>query len=143
MVFRRFHSFEEKQIVKTVNLKIWKFSFSVHFSKMSSRCQAKLITIHRIPGFSVSSPSGFNAIHAFNMRYHVSQKQIAIILLPIFDKLQFVVSICQKASKGTISCFWNKFLSKNYNRLNTDKGRSSITSCAYRLFINCNIIVDF
>ena len=28
------------------------FSFSVHFSKMSSRRQAKLITIHRIPGFS-------------------------------------------------------------------------------------------
>ena len=47
--FGRFHAFEEK---KTVNLKIWKFSFSVHFSKMSSRRQAKLITIYRIPGFS-------------------------------------------------------------------------------------------
>ena len=33
-------------------MKIWKFSFSVHFSKMSSRRQAKLITIYRIPGFS-------------------------------------------------------------------------------------------
>ena len=74
---------------------------------MSSRRQAKLITIYRIPGFSFSSPSGFNAIHAFNMRFHVSQKRIAIILLPIFDKLQFVVSICQKASQGTISSFWN------------------------------------
>ena len=51
-VFGRFNAFEEKKIVKTVNLKIWKFSFSVHFSKMSSRCQAKLITIYRIPGFS-------------------------------------------------------------------------------------------
>ena len=50
--FGRFHAFEEKKIVKTVNLKIWKFSFSVHFSKMSSRRQAKLITIYRIPGFS-------------------------------------------------------------------------------------------
>ena len=52
MVFCRFNAFEEKKIVKTVNLKIWKFSFSIHFSKMSSRRQAKLITIYRIPGFS-------------------------------------------------------------------------------------------
>ena len=52
-VFGRFHAFEEKKPMKTVNLKIWKFSFSVHFSKMSSRRQAKLITIYRIPGFSL------------------------------------------------------------------------------------------
>ena len=52
-VFGRFHAFEEKQIVKTVNLKIWKFSFSVHFSKMSSRREAKLITIYRIPWFFI------------------------------------------------------------------------------------------
>ena len=51
-VFGRFHAFEEKKIVKTVNLKNLKFSFSVHFSKMSSRRLAKLITIYRIPGFS-------------------------------------------------------------------------------------------
>ena len=43
---------KRKKIVKTVNLKIWKFLFSVNFSKMSSRRQAKLITINRIPGFS-------------------------------------------------------------------------------------------
>ena len=43
---------KRKKMVKTVNLKIWKFSFSVHFSKMSSRRQANLITIYRIPGFS-------------------------------------------------------------------------------------------
>ena len=41
---------KRNKIVKTVNLKIWKFSFSVHFSKISSRRQAKLITIYRIPG---------------------------------------------------------------------------------------------
>ena len=35
-----------------MNLKIWRFSLSVHFSKMSSGRQAKLITIYRIPGFS-------------------------------------------------------------------------------------------
>ena len=51
-MFGRFHAFDEKKIVKTVNLKIWKFSFSVLFSKMSSRRQAKLITIYRNPGFS-------------------------------------------------------------------------------------------
>ena len=43
---------KRKKIVKTVNLKVWKFSFSVHFSKISSRRQAKLITIYRIPRFS-------------------------------------------------------------------------------------------
>ena len=41
-----------KHPVKTVNLKNWKFSFSVHFSKVSYRRQAKLITIYRIPRFS-------------------------------------------------------------------------------------------
>ena len=35
------------------------------------------------------------------------KKRIVIILLPIFNKLQFVVSICQKASQGTISYSWN------------------------------------
>ena len=51
-VFGRIHAFEENKIIKTVNLKIWKFSFSVHFSKMSSRRKSKLITINRILGFS-------------------------------------------------------------------------------------------
>ena len=74
---------------------------------MSSRRQAKLTTINRIPEFPFLSLSGFNAIHAFNMRFHVLKKRIEIILLPIFDKLQFVVFICQKASQGTVSCFWN------------------------------------
>ena len=144
MVFGRIHAFEEKKIVKTVNLKFLKFSFSLHFSKMCSRRQTKLITIYRIPGFSFFISSQFQCnIYAFNMRFHVLQKRIAMILLPIFEKLQFVVSLGQKASQGTISCFWNKFLSKNYNRQNTDNGRSSITSCAYRDFISCNIIVDF
>ena len=49
MVFGGIHAFEEKKIVKTVNLEILKFSFSVHFSEMSSRRQAKLITIWAAP----------------------------------------------------------------------------------------------
>ena len=32
--------------------------------------------------------------------FYVLQKRIAIIFLPIFDKLQFVVSICQKSFTG-------------------------------------------
>ena len=44
---------KRKKIVKTVDLKICKFSFSVPFClKISSRHQAKLITSYRIPGFS-------------------------------------------------------------------------------------------
>ena len=89
-VFGRFHAFEEKKMVKTVNLKILKFSFSLRFSKMSSRHLAKLITIYRIPGFSFFISFRFQ----YNT-FHISQKQkrIVIILLPIFDKLQFLVSI--------------------------------------------------
>ena len=71
---------------------------------MSSGRQAKLIEFR---GYLFSSPFGFNAIHAFNMQFHVLKKRIAIILLPIFDTLQFVVSIYKKASQGTISWFWN------------------------------------
>ena len=42
----------KRKKVKTVKLKIWKFSFSVQISKMSSRRQAKLIIIYKIPGSS-------------------------------------------------------------------------------------------
>ena len=43
---------KRKKIVKTVNLKNSEIFIFLHFSKMSSRRQAKLITIYRIPGFS-------------------------------------------------------------------------------------------
>ena len=46
------------------------------------------------------------------MRFYVSQKRIAIILLPSLDKLQFMVSICQKALKGTILAFGTNFFPK-------------------------------
>ena len=39
------------------------------------------------------------------MRLHGSQKRIAIILLPIFDKLQFVVSISSPTYKKVVSQF--------------------------------------
>ena len=114
-VFGKFHAFEEKKIVKTVNLKIWKFSFSVHFSKMSSRRQARLITIYRILGFSffISFPFQWNtcfqyAISCFAKAYcnyfapnfwqvavcgiHMSKKSTGyhILLLELisFQKLQ-------------------------------------------------------
>ena len=61
----RFQAFEGKQIVKTVNFKIWKFSFSVHLSKKSSRREAKLITIYRIPGFSFFISFGFECNTCF------------------------------------------------------------------------------
>ena len=41
-------------------------------------------------GFHFSSPSGFNAIHAFNMRFHVLQKRIAIIFASNF----WQVAVC-------------------------------------------------
>ena len=51
------------------------FHFLSFFSKLSSRPQVKLINIHEhFGGFNFSSPSRFNAIHAFNMQFHVSQK---------------------------------------------------------------------
>ena len=68
---------KRKKIAKTVNLKILKFSSSVHFSKISSRCQAKLITIYRIPGFSFFISFRFQcntcfqfAISCFAKTYH-------------------------------------------------------------------------
>ena len=97
---------DRKKILKTVNLKNWNLSFSVYFfQKCLVDVRQSLSLFIEFRGFHFSSPSGFNNIHAFNMRFHVSQKRIAIILLPIFDKLQLVVSTCQKASQGKISCF--------------------------------------
>ena len=53
-VFRRFHAFEEKKNCKNRKFENFgNFHFLYFFLKMSSRRQAKLITIYRIPGFSV------------------------------------------------------------------------------------------
>ena len=65
------------------------------------------VSFKPIENIEVLCNIALNAIHAFNIRFHVSQTRIAIILLPIFEKFQFVVFLCQKASQGTISCFWN------------------------------------
>ena len=48
-----------------IDLKIWKFSFSVLFSKMSSRPKAKLITLDRIPGYSFFIPFRFQCNTCF------------------------------------------------------------------------------
>ena len=96
-VFCRIHAFEEKKIVKTVHFKILEiFLFLYIFQKCLVDVRQSWSLFIEFQGFHFSSPSGFNAIHAFNMRFHGSKKRIAIILLPIFTKLQFVVSICQK-----------------------------------------------
>ena len=99
---------KRKKIVKTVNLKICKISLSVHFSKISSRRQAKLITIYRIPGFKFFISFQFQcntcyryAISCFAKAYrnnfavcgiHVSKsfKGYHILLLELisFQKLQ-------------------------------------------------------
>ena len=82
-------------------------TFCTFFKKCLVDVRQNLSLFIEFRGFHFSPPPGFNAIHAFNMRFHVLKRRIAIILLPIFDKLQFVVSICQKASQGIISCCWN------------------------------------
>ena len=96
---------KRKNVVKTVILELFFVILELIFRQSWSLSL-------RVSGFSFFI--GFNARHAFNMRFHVSQKRIAIFLLPIFDKLQFLVSICQKASQGTctISCFWTNFFTK-------------------------------
>ena len=80
------------------------------------------------------------------MRFHVSQKRIAIILLPIFDKLQFVVSICQKTTQGTINVTYLAYGTNFFPKITTAKTPTTADRQlrhAHRDFISCNIIVDF
>ena len=114
-VFGRFHPFEEKKIVKTVN-------FLYIFQKMSSRRQAKLITSYRIPGFSFFISFRFQCNTCFKYAISCFAKAYCNNFASNFDKLQFVVSImiCQKASQGTISFFfffffYSKFIMLHMN----------------------------
>ena len=124
-------------------MKIWKFSFSVHFSKMSSRHQAMLITIYRIPGFSFFISFRFQCNTCF---------QYAISCFAKAYRNQFAsnfwqVAVCgihmSKSFTGYHILLLELISFLNLQPPNTDNGRSSITSCAYRDFISCNIIVDF
>ena len=65
---------KRKKIVKTVNLKIWIFLFLYIFQKCLVDVRQSWSLFIEFRGFHFSSPSGFNAIHAFNMRFHVSPK---------------------------------------------------------------------
>ena len=74
---------ERKKNVKTVNLKFGNINFLYIFQKCLVDVRQSWSLFIEFRGFHFSSPSGFNAIHAFNMRFYVAQKRIAIILLPI------------------------------------------------------------
>ena len=87
------------------------FLFSVHFSKISSRRQAKLITIYRIPGFSF--------FIFFRFQYNTC--------------FQYAISCFAKA-------YCNNFASNFFFQVAVC---GIHTSCEYRDFISCNIIVDF
>ena len=109
---------------------------------MSSRRQAKLITIYRIPGFSFFFPFRFQCNTCF---------QYAISFFAKAYSNNFASNFWQVAVCGIhmSKCFTGyhilllELISKNYKRQNTDNGRSSIMSCAFRDFISCNIIADF
>ena len=60
------------------------------------------------------------------MRCHVSQKRIAIILLPIVDKLQFVVSICLEASQGTFIVPYLAFGTNFFPKITTAKSPTTV-----------------
>ena len=141
-VFGRFHAFEETKIVKTVNLKIGKFSFSVHFSKMSSRRQAKLITIYRIPGFSLFISFRFQYKTCFQYAISCFVK----VYRNHFASNFWQVAVCgihmSKSFTG-YHILLLELISFQKLQLPKHRQRQSITSCAYRYFISCNIIVDF
>ena len=111
--FGRFHAFEERKKCKIHKFENWEnFYFLYIFHKCLVDVRQSWSLSIEFWGFHFSSPSGFNAIHAFNMRFHVSQKRIAIILLPICDKLQYVVSICQNLHRVRYLAFGTNFFPK-------------------------------
>ena len=66
------------------NRKFENFHFLFIFQKCLVDVRQSWSLFIEFRGFHFSSPSGLNVIHAFNMRFYVSHKRIAIILLPIF-----------------------------------------------------------
>ena len=81
-----------------MNLENGTFSFFLSiFQNLSSRPQVKLINIHGyFGGFHFSSPSRFNAIHASNMQFHVSQKHSTLFLLTILTSYSVWYSCVQE-----------------------------------------------
>ena len=129
--------------MKTVNLKIWKFSFSVHFSKISSRRQVKQITIYRIPGSSFFISFRFQCKTCF---------QFAISCFAKAYRNNFASNFWQVAVCGihmSKSFTWHHILLLepiSLQKLQPPKHRQQQIvnyACAYRDIIICNIIVDF
>ena len=82
---------------------------------MFDRSQAKLITIYENFGvFIFSSPSGFNAIHAFNLRFHILQKCVAIFLFQFLTSYSMRYPFVKKLHRVPYLAFIT-----NYKLLNT------------------------
>ena len=107
---------------------------------MSSRRQAKLITIYRIPGFSF--------FVSFRFQCHVCF-QYAIPCYAKAYRNNFASNFCQVAVCGIHMS--NSFTGYHilllellsFQKTQPPKHRQRQTSCAYRDLISCNINVDF
>ena len=108
---------------------------------MSSRRQAKLIIIHRIPGFSYFISFRFKCYTCF--QYAISC--FAKAYRNHFASNFWQVAVCGIHMSKSFTGYHILLLEliSFQNLQNTDNGRSQVTSCAYRDFISCNIIVDF
>ena len=110
---------------------------------MSSRRQAKLITIYRIPWISFFISFRFQCNTCF--QYAISC--FAKVYRNHFASNFWQVAVCgihmSKSFTGYHILLLELISFKNYNRQTVDNGKSSISSCAYRDFISCNIIVYF
>ena len=63
-------------------------------------------------GFQFSSPSGFNTTHAFKIRFHVLQKRIAKILLPILTSCSLWYQYVKKLHRVPYLAFGTNFFPK-------------------------------
>ena len=119
-------------------------AFSVHFSKLSSRHQAKLINIYENFGVFIFhilpvSMRDMLLICDFMFRKSVSQ----YFCFQFLTSFSFWYPYVKKLHRVPYLAFRTNFFQKKYKRQNMDNNRLSITSCAQRDFISCDIIVDF
>ena len=115
----------------------------MHFSKMSNRSQAKLITIYDNCGVFICR------LPPVSMRYMLSicnfmfrKRVLQNILSQFLTSYSLWYPIVKRFHKVPYLAFWTYFFQK-YNRKIVGNSSTSMTSCVYRDFISCDIIVDF
>ena len=98
----------------------------------------------KIPGFSFLTSFRIQCEKCFQCAISMFRKSVSQYFCSKFlTSNSFFYPYVKKLHRVPYLTFRTNFFQNKYNRQYLDNGRPSITSCALRDFISCDIIVEF